>query len=106
LPLSVHPNFRTATRETASTGFSAVGSINDPEMRRRVSDATKMATRDIAEWTPDFRLLPDAWTQARPWAREQVLRQIIRKRFLEELLSPLFVDRVCEKESGPEGPAR
>jgi hypothetical protein len=48
----------------------------------------------------------DAWTRARPWAREQFLRQNIRKRFLEELLSPLFVDRVSETKSAPEGPAR
>jgi len=80
--------------------------INDPEMRRRVSDATKKAMRDIAERTPDLRLLLDAWTQARPWAREQFLRQNIRKRFLEELLSPLFVDRVSETKSATEGPAR
>jgi hypothetical protein len=80
--------------------------INDPEMRRRVSDATKKAMRDIAERTPDLRLLLDVWTQAPPWAREQFLCQNIRKRFLKELLSPLFVDRVCETKSAPEGPAR
>ena len=77
--------------------------INDP---RRVSDATKKAMRDTAERTPDLRLLLDAWTQARPWAREQFLRQNIRKRFLEELFSPLLVDRVYETKSAPEGSAR
>jgi hypothetical protein len=79
--------------------------MNDPEVRRRVSDATKKV-RDHGERTPDLRLLLDAWTWTRSWAREQLLRQNIRKRFLEELLSPLFVDRVSETKSAPEGPAR
>jgi hypothetical protein len=51
--------------------------MNDPEVRRRVSDATKEAMRNHAERMPDLRLLLDAWTRARPWAREQFLRRII-----------------------------
>ena len=80
--------------------------MNDPEVRRRVSDATKKAMRDHGERTPDLRLRLDAWTWTRSWAREQLLRQNIRKRFLEELLSPLFVDRVYETKSALEGAAR
>jgi len=92
------------TRAALSAKLKVV--MNDPEVRRRVSDATKKAMRDHGQGTPDLRLLLDAWTWAHSWAREQLLRQNIRKRFLEELLSPLFVDRVYETKSALEGAAR
>lgn len=79
---------------------------NDPEVRRRVSDATKKAMRDHGERTPDLQLFLDAWTWADSWARGQLLSQNIRERFFEKLLLRLFVDCVYETKSALEGAAR
>jgi hypothetical protein len=73
---------------------------------KSMTPETRAAMRDHGERTPDLRLLLDAWTWSCSWPPEQLLRQNIRKRFLEAQVSPLLVDRVYETKSPLEGAAR
>jgi O-methyltransferase involved in polyketide biosynthesis len=55
--------------------------MNDPAVRRRVSDGTKAGMRAAAEELPELTMLRTAWARSRP---------SVRKRFIDELLSAVY----------------
>jgi hypothetical protein len=55
--------------------------MNDPAVRRRISEGTKAGMLAAADELPELILLRNAWGRCRP---------SVRKRFIEELLSAAF----------------
>ena len=56
--------------------------MNDPAVRRRISNGTKASMRAAAEEElPELTLLRTAWGRSRP---------SVRKRFIDELLSAVY----------------
>ncbi|ULO25118.1 hypothetical protein [Methylocystis sp. SB2] len=61
-----------------------------PEVRRKISEATKRGIAARAEWAPELVALRAAWLSAGPDAR---------RRFLDELLEPLHCAHLCAVSS-------
>lgn len=49
----------------------------DPDVRKRISEATKSAMRERAKWFPELCALQSAWRAAGPEARRRFLEEII-----------------------------
>jgi hypothetical protein len=66
------------------------GVMNDPAVRRKISEGTKEA---IASTSPELQILRVAWRAAQP---------VARKRFLDEILSSVCSALASSEPGGPD----
>ncbi len=78
---SINPTTSDARRQLISARTKAA--MARPEVRRRISERTKLGMAARATWGPELAALRCAWAGARPAAR---------KRFLDEILEALYDD--------------
>lgn len=79
--LSTHPKMSDARRQLISLRTKAA--MASPEVRKKISERTKLGMAARATWEPELSALRSAWTDARP---------SVRKRFLDEIFEALCGD--------------